>query len=154
MVLALQCALLRAAEPFVTFTAEADALPIHGAVISFSDSENEGVKMAIENLKADMQRVDSTQNKKSTFATNKNNYDSRDENNDYYLTIRKNNKKGNHFNNNMIIEENEQNNDIVKTSNRSKEEDNIFISKRRKQRLDSINNDGENVCCTTGCIIF
>jgi len=57
MVLALQCALLRAAEPFVTFTAEADALPIHGATISFSDSENEGVKMAIENLKADMQRV-------------------------------------------------------------------------------------------------
>ena len=57
MVLALQCALLRAAEPFVTFTAEADALPIHSATISFSDSENEGVKMAIENLKADMQRV-------------------------------------------------------------------------------------------------
>ena len=57
MVLALQCALLRAAEPFVMFTAEPDALPIHGATISFSDSENEGVKIAIENLKADMQRV-------------------------------------------------------------------------------------------------
>ena len=99
--------------------------------------------------------LDSTQNRKSTFATYKNNYDSRDENNDYYLSIRKNNnKKGNHFNNNMIIEENEQNNDIVKTSNRNKEEENIIISKRRNQRLDSINNDDENVCCTAGCNIF
>jgi len=98
--------------------------------------------------------LDSTQNRKSTFATYRNNYDSRDENNDYYLTIRKNNKKENHFNNNMIIEENEQNIDIVKTSNRSKEEENIIISKRRNQRLDSINNDDENVCCTAGCNIF
>jgi hypothetical protein len=99
--------------------------------------------------------LDSTQNRKSTYATYKNNYDSRDENNDYYLSIRKNNnKKGNHFNNNMIIEENEQNNDIVKTSNRNKEEENIIISKRRNQRLDSINNDDENVCCTAGCNIF
>ena len=99
--------------------------------------------------------LDSTQNRKSTFATYKNNYDSRDENNDYYLTIRKNNnKKGTNLNNNMIIEENEQNNDIVKTSNRSKEEENIIISKRRSQRFDSINNDDENVCCTTGCNIF
>ena len=98
--------------------------------------------------------LDSTQNRKSTFATYRNNYDSRDENNDYYLTIRKNNKKENHFNNNMIIEENEQNIDIVKTSNRSKEEENIIISKRRNQRLDSINNDDENVCCTSGCNIF
>ena len=57
MVLALQCALLRAAEPFVTFTQQSDALPIHGATISFSDNENEGVKIAIENLKADIQRV-------------------------------------------------------------------------------------------------
>ena len=57
MVLALQCALLRAAEPFVSFTQQSDALPIHGATISFSDNENEGVKIAIENLKADIQRV-------------------------------------------------------------------------------------------------
>jgi serine/threonine protein kinase len=99
--------------------------------------------------------LDSTQNRKSTFATYKNNYDSRDENNDYYLSIRKNNnKKGNHFNNNMIIEENEQNNDIIKASNRSKEEENIIISKRRNQRLDSINNNDEDVCCTAGCNIF
>ena len=99
--------------------------------------------------------LDSTQNRKSTFATYKNNYDSRDDNNDYYLTIRKNNnQKGNHFNNNMIIEENEQINDIVKTSNKSKEEENIIISKRRNQRLDYTNNEDENVCCIASCNIF
>ena len=101
--------------------------------------------------------LDSTQNRKSTFATYKNIYDSRDDNNDYYLTIRKNNnnnKKGNHLNNNMIIEKNEQNNDIIKASNRSKEEENIIISKRRSQRLDYINNDDENVCCVASCNIF
>ena len=100
---------------------------------------------------------DSTQNRKSTFATYKNIYDSRDDNNDYYLTIRKNNnnnKKGNHLNNNMIIEKNEQNNDIIKASNRSKEEENIIIFKRRSQRLDYINNDDENVCCVASCNIF
>ena len=101
--------------------------------------------------------LDSTQNRKSTFATFKNIYDSRDDNNDYYLTISKNNnnnKKGNNLNNNMIIEENEQNNDIIKASNRSKEEENIIISKRRSQRLDYINNDDENVCCVASCNIF
>ena len=100
--------------------------------------------------------LDSTQNKKSTFATYKNNYDSRDDNNDYYLTIRKNNNNngGNNLNNNMIIEENEQNNDIVKTSNKSKEEENIIISKRRNQRLDYTNNEDENVCCIASCNIF
>ena len=100
--------------------------------------------------------LDSTQNRKSTFATYKNNYDSRDDNNDYYLTIRKNNNnnKGNNLNNNMIIEENEQNNDIVKTSNKIKEEENIIISKRRNQRLDYTNNEDENVCCIASCNIF
>ena len=100
--------------------------------------------------------LDSTQNRKSTFATYKNNYDSRDDNNDYYLTIRKNNNNngGNNLNNNMIIEENEQINDIVKTSNKSKEEENIIISKRRNQRLDYTNNEDENVCCIASCNIF
>ena len=100
--------------------------------------------------------LDSTQNRKSTFATYKNNYDSRDDNNDYYLTIRKNNNNngGNNLNNNMIIEENEQNNDIVKTSNKIKEEENIIISKRRNQRLDYTNNEDENVCCIASCNIF
>ena len=100
--------------------------------------------------------LDSTQNRKSTFASYKNNYDSRDDNNDYYLTIRKNNNNngGNNLNNNMIIEENEQNNDIVKTSNKIKEEENIIISKRRNQRLDYTNNEDENVCCIASCNIF
>jgi serine/threonine protein kinase len=100
--------------------------------------------------------LDSTQNRKSTFATYKNNYDSRDDNNDYYLTIRKNNNNngGNNLNNNMIIEENEQNNDIVKTSNKIKEEENIIISKRRNQRLDYTNNEDENICCIASCNIF
>ena len=100
--------------------------------------------------------LDSTQNRKSTFATYKNNYDSRDDNNDYYLTIRKNNNnnKGNNLNNNMIIEENEQNNDIVKACNKCKEEENIIISKRRNQRLDYTNNEDENVCCIASCNIF
>ena len=46
-----------AAEPFVTFTSQADALPIHGATISCSDGEYEGVRMAIESLIGDFQRV-------------------------------------------------------------------------------------------------
>ena len=57
MLMVLQCAMLRAAEPFVLFTSQPDALPLHGASISYSDQEYEGVKIAIENLKADMQRV-------------------------------------------------------------------------------------------------
>ena len=57
LVLVLQCALLRAAEPFVTFQEQTDALPVHGATISCSDSEYEGVKIAIANLKADFKRV-------------------------------------------------------------------------------------------------
>ena len=46
-----------AAEPFVTFTSQDDALPIHGATISCSDGEYEGVRMAIESLIGDFQRV-------------------------------------------------------------------------------------------------
>ena len=52
-----QLSLAYAAEPFVTFVSQADALPIHGATISCSDNEYEGVKIAVENLKADFQRV-------------------------------------------------------------------------------------------------
>ena len=47
----------RAAEPFVTFTPQADALPLKGATIGFSQQEYEGVKIAIRNLQTDMQRV-------------------------------------------------------------------------------------------------
>ena len=56
IVLAQWC-VLRAAEPFVTFTADADALPVKGAAISFSDDDDEGVKIAIRNLQTDMEQV-------------------------------------------------------------------------------------------------
>ena len=52
-----QCCVLKAAEPFVTFSPQDDGLPLHGATITCSDTENEGVKIAIDNLKADFQRV-------------------------------------------------------------------------------------------------
>ena len=47
----------RAAEPFVIFTPQVDALPLKGATIGFSQQEYEGVKIAIRNLQTDMQRV-------------------------------------------------------------------------------------------------
>ena len=50
-------AAVRAAEPLVTFTPQADALPLKGATIGFSQQEYEGVKIAIRNLQSDMQRV-------------------------------------------------------------------------------------------------
>ena len=50
-------AAVRAAEPFVTFTPQADALPLKGATIGFSQQEYEGVKIAIRNLQSDIQRV-------------------------------------------------------------------------------------------------
>ncbi len=46
-----------AAEPFVTFASQPDALSLKGATIGYSDQEYEGVKMAIQNLRQDMQRV-------------------------------------------------------------------------------------------------
>ena len=46
-----------AAEPLVIFTPQADALPLKGATIGFSQQEYEGVKIAIRNLQTDMQRV-------------------------------------------------------------------------------------------------
>ena len=51
------CTGLRAAEPFVTFTPQADALPLKGVTIGYSEQENEGVKIAIRNLQADFERV-------------------------------------------------------------------------------------------------
>ena len=50
-------AAVRAAEPFVTFTPQADALPLKGATIGFSQQEYEGVKIAIRSLQSDIQRV-------------------------------------------------------------------------------------------------
>ena len=49
--------MLHAAERFVTFVPQADALPLHGANISYSEQEYEGVKIAVGNLQADMQKV-------------------------------------------------------------------------------------------------
>ena len=49
--------MMQAAEPFVTFTPQADAIALKGAAVSFSEQEYEGVKMAIRNLQNDMQKV-------------------------------------------------------------------------------------------------
>jgi len=48
---------LRAAEPFVVFSAQPDALSLSDATIGYSASEYEGVKMAIKSLQADMEQV-------------------------------------------------------------------------------------------------
>ena len=42
---------------FVSFSPEADGVSLAGAAIGYSEQEYEGVKMAIENLRGDMQRV-------------------------------------------------------------------------------------------------
>jgi len=52
-----QCCVLRAAEQFVSFTRVEGALPLAGATVVFADGEDDGVKIAIGNLKADMERV-------------------------------------------------------------------------------------------------
>ena len=49
--------MMQAAEPFVTFAPQADAIALKGAAVSFSEQEYEGVKMAIRNLQNDMQKV-------------------------------------------------------------------------------------------------
>ncbi|MBO4612973.1 MAG: glycosyl hydrolase 115 family protein [Bacteroidaceae bacterium] len=51
------CSTMRAAEPFVTFTPQADAIGLKGATVGYSEQEYEGVKMAIQNLREDMKRV-------------------------------------------------------------------------------------------------
>ena len=47
----------RAAEQFVTFSAQPDVLPLAGATIGYSQQEYEGVVIAIRNLQTDMERV-------------------------------------------------------------------------------------------------
>ena len=47
----------RAAEPFVTFTQQDDAISLKDAVISYSDQDYEGVIIAIQNLREDMKKV-------------------------------------------------------------------------------------------------
>lgn len=56
--IALSCmTLMQAAERFVTFVKQADAVSITNATISYSENEYEGVKIAIQNLQSDMQNV-------------------------------------------------------------------------------------------------
>ena len=55
---ALSCVtLMQAAEQFVSFVKQADAVSITHATISYSENEYEGVKIAIQNLQSDMQNV-------------------------------------------------------------------------------------------------
>ena len=51
------CNAQHAAEPFVTFTPQTNALSLKGATLGYSEQEYEGVKMAIQNLREDMKRV-------------------------------------------------------------------------------------------------
>ena len=46
-----------AAQQFVSFSSQSDAISLTGATIGYSSQENEGVKIAIRNLQADIQRV-------------------------------------------------------------------------------------------------
>ena len=48
---------VRAADGFVTFAPRADALPLKGATIGYSEQDYEGVKIAIRSLQADFERV-------------------------------------------------------------------------------------------------
>ena len=52
-----QMSLLSAAEQFVVFTPQADAISLKDATIGYSTQEYEGVKIAIKNLQADFQSV-------------------------------------------------------------------------------------------------
>ena len=49
--------IMNAADTFVKFAPSDGALPLAGATISVNDNDYEAVKIAAENLKADMQRV-------------------------------------------------------------------------------------------------
>ena len=48
---------VQAAEQFVSFVKQADAINITNATIGYSENEYEGVKIAIKNLQTDMQNV-------------------------------------------------------------------------------------------------
>ena len=105
--------------------------------------------------------LESNQNKKTTWASFKHHGDSREECNDrsLYLTLENNNNSKNNLiskiNNSNIKNENRQN--IIKKYKRNKEpEDNeepIIISKS-KGHLDTLSNEDDVICCTSGCKIF
>jgi serine/threonine protein kinase len=104
--------------------------------------------------------LESYQNKKTTFASFKHFGDSREENNDksFHITVENNNIKkniGSKFNSSKI-ENNKEINDIKKYSRNKIIEDNeepIILSKKNNH-MDTISNDEEVVCCTSGCNIF
>ena len=104
--------------------------------------------------------LESYQNKKTTFASFKHFGDSREENIDksFHFTLENNNSKkniGSKFNNSKM-ENNKDINDIKKYSRNKIIEDNeepIILSKKNKH-MDTISNDEEVVCCTSGCHIF
>jgi len=104
--------------------------------------------------------LESYQNKKTTFASFKHFGDSREENIDksFHFTLENNNSKkniGSKFNNSKM-ENNKDINDIKKYSRNKIIEDNeepIILSKKNKH-MDTISNDEEVVCCTSGCNIF
>ena len=52
-----QIAVLSAAEQFISFSQKPGAVSLANATIGYSDSDDEGVKIAIRNLQADMERV-------------------------------------------------------------------------------------------------
>ena len=104
--------------------------------------------------------LESYQNKKTTFASFKHFGDSREENIDksFHFTLENNNSKkniGSKFNNSKMGN-NKDINDIKKYSRNKIIEDNeepIILSKKNKH-MDTISNDEEVVCCTSGCNIF
>ena len=51
------CNGMLAAEPFVTYAQQGNAVSLKGATIGYSEQEYEGVKIAIQNLREDMNRV-------------------------------------------------------------------------------------------------
>ena len=63
-----QIAVLSAAEQFISFSSQPGAISIANATIGYSDNDDEGVKIAIHNLQADMERVLGTAPQLSTSA--------------------------------------------------------------------------------------
>ena len=53
----LQMSMLSAAEQFISFSQQPGAVSLVNATIGYSDNDDEGVKIAIRNLQADMERV-------------------------------------------------------------------------------------------------
>ena len=104
--------------------------------------------------------LESNQNKKTTFASFKHLGESKEENYDksFHFTLENNNSKkniGSKFNNSKM-EINKEKNDIKKYSRNKIIEDSeepIILSKKNKH-MDTIRNDEEIVCCTSGCNIF